>query len=173
MPTPQETAKRIKSECTKQGLTVKKLLEDCQLGANTIGKMSKGQGVTSQTLSKIADRLGVSIDYLMGREEPHFPFRMGSDGRAGSVQSGMPKHLKSKPVFVEDSKSKFRLEGAKILDKPIKTIIAPSQAAESEDANRVFEQFVASVDELSTEQLLEALRRTTEALQEHQAHQEK
>lgn len=34
---------------------------------NTLGKMSKGNDVTTQTLIKIADYLNVSIDFLLGR----------------------------------------------------------------------------------------------------------
>lgn len=67
MPSPQETAKNIKKQCQSRGITAKKLLEECELGVNTLGKMSKGNDVTTQTLIKIADYLNVSIDFLLGR----------------------------------------------------------------------------------------------------------
>lgn len=51
---------------------------------------------------------------------------------------------------------------------------APSENAESDENSKyTLEQVVAAVDELSTEQLLEVMRRTTEALQERQANQGK
>lgn len=51
---------------------------------------------------------------------------------------------------------------------------APSENAESDENSKyTLEQVVAAVDELSTEQLLEVMRRTTEALQERQANQDK
>lgn len=67
MPSPQETAKNIKKQCQSRGITAKQLLEECELGVNTLGKMSKGNDVTTQTLIKIADYLNVSIDFLLGR----------------------------------------------------------------------------------------------------------
>lgn len=51
---------------------------------------------------------------------------------------------------------------------------APSENAESDENSKyTLEQVVAAVDELSTEQLLEVMRRTTEALQQRQANQGK
>lgn len=52
--------------------------------------------------------------------------------------------------------------------------IAPSGNAECDENSKYsLEQVVSAVDELSTEQLLEVMRRTTEALQERQANQDK
>lgn len=65
----QIAAKRIKELAKKQGITVKKLLTDCDIGVNTVGKMANGTDVTSQTLVKIADYLDVSVDFLLGREQ--------------------------------------------------------------------------------------------------------
>ena len=64
----QIAAERIKDQAKKQGITVKKLLTDCDIGVNTVGKMARGMDVNSQTLVKIADHLNVSVDYLLGRE---------------------------------------------------------------------------------------------------------
>lgn len=51
---------------------------------------------------------------------------------------------------------------------------APSENAESDDDSKyTLEQVVSSFDALSTEQLLEVMRRTTEALQERQANPDK
>lgn len=65
----QIAAQRIKELAKKQGITVKKLLTDCDIGVNTVGKMANGTDVTSQTLVKIADYLDVSVDFLLGRQK--------------------------------------------------------------------------------------------------------
>ncbi len=75
----QITAKRIKEKAKEKGVTIKKLLEDCELGVNTVGKMAKGTDVTAQTLCKIADYLNVSVDYLLGREENSAPIVVDQD----------------------------------------------------------------------------------------------
>ena len=51
---------------------------------------------------------------------------------------------------------------------------APSESAESDDDSKyTLEQVVSAIDKLPTEQLLEVMRQTTEALQERQANQDK
>lgn len=65
----QNVAERIKEQAKLKGVSIKKLLEDCELGANTVGKMANGTDVFSQTLAKIADYLNVSVDYLLGRTD--------------------------------------------------------------------------------------------------------
>ncbi len=55
--------------CTKNnGINVKTLLSDCELGKNTVGKIANGTDIGIQTIVKIADYLNVSVDYLLGRE---------------------------------------------------------------------------------------------------------
>ncbi len=63
----QIIAERIKLQAKSKGVTVKKMLLDCSLGPNTVSKVSNGTDVLSQTLSKIADYLDCSVDYLLGR----------------------------------------------------------------------------------------------------------
>ena len=67
----QLVAERIKLEAKKHGISVKHLLEECELGVNTVGKLAKGTDITSQNLAKIADYLEVSVDYLLGRDVPY------------------------------------------------------------------------------------------------------
>lgn len=67
----QVIAERIKTQAKCQRITVKKILEECELGPNTVTKMTNGTDIFSQNLVKIADVLGVSVDYLLGRtDEP-------------------------------------------------------------------------------------------------------
>lgn len=65
----QIIADRIKTQAKQQGVTVKKLLDNCGLGPNTVTKLSSGADIRSQTLVKIADYLDCSVDYLLGRTE--------------------------------------------------------------------------------------------------------
>lgn len=65
----QEIAKRIKLKAKINGTNLKTMLTDCDLGINTISQMSKGNDMLSKNLAKIADYLGCSVDYLLGRTD--------------------------------------------------------------------------------------------------------
>lgn len=65
----QIVAERIKIQAKQKGISVKKVLESCNLGANTVTKMASGTDIVSQNLLKIADCLGCSVDYLLGRTD--------------------------------------------------------------------------------------------------------
>lgn len=59
----------IKSLCKSQNITVKKLLEDCHVSRNFIYDLEKkGQMPSIDKLEAIADYLGCSVDYLLGRK---------------------------------------------------------------------------------------------------------
>lgn len=58
----------IKALCKSQNITVKKLLEDCHVSRNFIYDLEKkGQMPSIDKLEAIADYLGCSVDYLLGR----------------------------------------------------------------------------------------------------------
>lgn len=65
----QEIADNIKIQAKAQNIPVKKLLEQCELGKNTVGKIANGTDVGIATLCKIADYLDCSVDYLLGRTQ--------------------------------------------------------------------------------------------------------
>lgn len=65
----QDIANKIKQLSKEKGKTVKSLLEECQLGKNTVDKIANGTNIGFQALEVIADCLDVSVDYLLGREE--------------------------------------------------------------------------------------------------------
>ena len=73
MDNPQTIANRIKETAKRNGITVKALLEDCALGKNTVGKIANGTDIGIVSLTAIADYLGVSVDYLLGREQKSAP----------------------------------------------------------------------------------------------------
>ena len=66
----QLTADLIKRTAKKQGLSISKLLIDCELNKNAIYSMqTEGYYPRVEALIKIADRLDCSIDYLLGRTD--------------------------------------------------------------------------------------------------------
>ena len=68
MQNPQETAKRIKLLAKTKGISVSKLLTECDLNKNAIFTMqTRGSWLQAKNLAKIAEFLNCSIDYLMGR----------------------------------------------------------------------------------------------------------
>ncbi len=64
-----EIAERIKSRAKCLNVSVSDILVDCQLGKNTISKMSNGSDILTQNFAKIADYLDCSVDYLLGRTD--------------------------------------------------------------------------------------------------------
>lgn len=71
MYTAQITIDRIQGIIRSRGLVQKNVLEDCGLNENTLKRMTDNRGMASFSLAKIADYLGVSVDYLLGRtDEP-------------------------------------------------------------------------------------------------------
>lgn len=70
MTNPQNLAFAIKSIAKVRGITVKEMLTDCELSINTLSSMqSGGYFPRVEALIKIADYLGCSIDYLLGRTD--------------------------------------------------------------------------------------------------------
>lgn len=60
---------RIKDTAKENGITIKNMLIDCGLSINTLNQMTDKKGISCFSLNKIADYLGVSVDYLLGRAE--------------------------------------------------------------------------------------------------------
>ena len=58
---------RIKYVAKSKGISIKQLLNNCELGINTISEISKGRLVSYISLAKIANYLDCSVDYLLGR----------------------------------------------------------------------------------------------------------
>ncbi len=94
----QEIANKIKSLAKEQQVQLKTMLSDCNLGINSISEFSKGKELSCISLAKLADYLGCSIDYLLGRtSDPQahknsnsMPVEnvSGKNGIAGNVVSG-------------------------------------------------------------------------------------
>lgn len=66
---PQKVAERIRLLARKNNISLKTVLSECELGINTISKISNGTDILSHNLAKLADYFDVSIDYLTGRTD--------------------------------------------------------------------------------------------------------
>lgn len=64
---PELIAERIKNLAKTSKVLVKNMLEDSGLSKNTLSSMISGSTPKSENLAKIADYLGCSVDYLLGR----------------------------------------------------------------------------------------------------------
>ena len=66
----QMVAELIKGLAKVRGISISKMLDDCELSKNTLSSMlSGGFFPRSIAIAKIADYLDCSIDYLMGRTD--------------------------------------------------------------------------------------------------------
>lgn len=66
----ENIASRIKEYSRIKNISIGEMLADCELNKNTLSSMlSRGCTPKSENLAKIADYLGCSIDYLMGRTD--------------------------------------------------------------------------------------------------------
>lgn len=63
------TAEVIKLRAKAQNIIIKNMLVELDLGSNTMSNMRHGRAIASDSLARIADYLGCSIDYLMGRTD--------------------------------------------------------------------------------------------------------
>ena len=69
MYTAQITKDRIREICKSKKINAKNMLESCGLGFNAIQQITDAKGMASFSLAKIADYLGCSVDYLLGRTD--------------------------------------------------------------------------------------------------------
>ncbi len=66
---PQKTANRIKDISKEKSKSISSILNEANLGKNTITKMSNGADIFVQSIYKIAECLECSVDYLLGRSD--------------------------------------------------------------------------------------------------------
>ena len=63
---------RIEGLCAKQGVSAYRLCKDIGIRGSVLSDLRTGrkQGLSSKTLTLIAEYFGVSVDYLLGKEVP-------------------------------------------------------------------------------------------------------
>lgn len=91
----QEVANTIKALAKSQNMTIGKMLSACSLSINTLSSMqSGGYYPRLEAICKIADYLGCSVDYLLGRTDRNFsPASFPSSHRTVSVYGKIPAGL--------------------------------------------------------------------------------
>ena len=62
-------ANKIKEFSKLKNISLKNILENCNLGSNTFSHMLHGKAIAFDSLAKIADYLDCSVDYLLGRTD--------------------------------------------------------------------------------------------------------
>ena len=65
----KQIAARIKFRAKQKGIKIGAMLADCELGVNTVSKISRGGDILTLNFAKIADYLDCSVDYLLGRTD--------------------------------------------------------------------------------------------------------
>ncbi len=60
-------ADNIKLQAKSQGVQLKDMLTDLDLGRNTLSNLRTGRMIAADSLARIADYLDCSVDYLLGR----------------------------------------------------------------------------------------------------------
>lgn len=65
----QKIALKIKDMAKQRNISINQMLLNCELGKNTVAKMSNGTDILTQNFAKIADYLDCSVDYLLGRTD--------------------------------------------------------------------------------------------------------
>ena len=65
-----DTYGKIKELCRERGINITNLCTECEIPRSTLSDYSCGRtkSLSFETLSKISDYFGVSIDFLTGRE---------------------------------------------------------------------------------------------------------
>ena len=67
---PQITVDRVRAIACEKGVSISNLNETCELSKNTITQSGKGtEGMKAKNLYMIAETLGCSVDYLLGRTD--------------------------------------------------------------------------------------------------------
>lgn len=62
-------AQTIKHCAKEKEVSLKTMLSDLSLGANTMSNMRHGRMIAADSLARIADYLDCSVDYLLGRTD--------------------------------------------------------------------------------------------------------
>ena len=60
---------RLKEICASKGVKITVLIDDLGMSSGNLSSWKKGNTPRASTIDKIADYLGVSSDYLLGRSD--------------------------------------------------------------------------------------------------------
>lgn len=77
---------RLVDLCQKNGIKVTNLVSELNLSSGNLSKWKMGGQPKGDTLHKIADRFGVTTDYLLGRTDDPGPAARAGDKTAPSPE---------------------------------------------------------------------------------------
>lgn len=122
-----DIAERIKFLAKQKKIQIKAMLEDCGLSKNMLSSMLSGGSIPkSENLAKIADYLGCSVDYLLGRTEYQSP----------TGGQNFPQNEKSSSTLSGNGAEEFTLEDdIQLLERLLVNwgVITPGQDLSDED----------------------------------------
>ena len=64
-------AQRITDLCKEKGISINQLLQETKLNKSFVDNLKKGSIPSVDKISIVAEYFGVSVDYLLGKEEKH------------------------------------------------------------------------------------------------------
>ena len=65
----QQLSDCIKARAREMNISLTALTADCGLGINALNQLTDKKGLSCFALARIADYLGCSVDYLLGRTD--------------------------------------------------------------------------------------------------------
>ena len=144
----QETANLIKSLANLKGISISKLLLDCELNKNALYTMqSKGYFLRVEAIAKIADYLDVSVDYLLGKTDIpqviNFPDRGVFMYNSSDIASRINYLLK-----VQNKFQKIMLENCGLNKNAISTMTARKSIPKADNLAKIADYLNCSVDYL-------------------------
>ena len=82
---PAIIAEKIKTECMRQNITVKTMLQELNINKDVLYKMTHGGAPSYITIARICDYLNISIDTLLDRAAPATPAPPNLDAAISTV----------------------------------------------------------------------------------------
>lgn len=96
MHTSQEIADRIKLLLKVRKITADKMLKDCDINKNALSTMYGGSLPRVETITKIADYLDCSVDYLLGRDSIVSPCLTENEKEIIGMYQQLPENVRQR-----------------------------------------------------------------------------
>lgn len=118
-----EIAKKIKFCAKNKGIRLCDMLNDLGLGVNAISQLSAGKEMSFVTFAKIADYLGVSVDYLLGTEQD-IKTRAADIKRRVMAESNEKEYFSAAPIDLTQKRSMSELHAllSEMSDEDLKKV---------------------------------------------------
>lgn len=93
--------------CTGKGISTYRACTDIGLNRSAVAKWKNGSVPNGATAAKLADYFGVTVDYLLGKEEPALrevtdeEIKFALFGGSGEITDAMYEEVKNFAAFVK------------------------------------------------------------------------